>query len=389
MRFIRYILILAIACVSIAAHAGDFMSNGIVYSFNSHAGEVMVDENIVNGINAYEGVCIIPETVNFDGYNYHVTAIAEGAFSNSKVTDVVIPNSVTSLGDEAFLGCDDLVNVTLSLNITEIPRECFYGAGLVNIAIPEGVEKVGYGAFQDCTSLHTVMLPSTLRRIEAYAFTDCHNLYEIYCAAVTPPKANGWGTFDGVGEVDVVVADYDAIDSYLEDKAWGNEEHFTLFPNEDISLLINAESEPYCQDWQRVRLGNNLAYKVIDENDDIVAITAAEYCYLPALDHDAVYTIVPTTMMGDSDPVYFTVESTTGIDRVIDDAFPAEPEPIIVAHWDTLYIYGDNYNKMVSVWDMSGRLYYERMSSDVQLVDLPRNRVYVVKVGNYVKKIFL
>ena len=274
-------------------------------------------------------------------------------------------------------------------NLTEIPRECFLGTGLVNIAIPEGVKKVGYAAFQDCYLLHTVMLPSSLQRIEAYAFTDCHNLYEIYCAAVNPPKANAWGTFDGVGNVDVVVTDYEAMDAYLADKAWGKEDRFTLFPDEDISLLVTAEGEAFDQDWQRVRLGNNLAYKVIDENDEVIAVTAADYCYLPALDHDAVYTIVPTTMMGESDPVYCTVEATTGIERLIDDAFPAEPEPIIVAHWGTLYVYGDNYDRMVSVWDMSGRLYYERMSSDAQVIDLPRNRVYVVKVGKYVKKIFL
>lgn len=380
---------LMLTLLAFTARSWDFVSNGIVYTLGDRAGEVMVDENIVDGLNAYEGVCIIPETVNFDGDNYTVTAIAEGAFSYSKVTDVVIPNSVTEIGCEAFLGCDELKNITLSLNINEIPRECFLGTSLVNIAIPEGVRKVGYAAFQDCHLLHTVMLPSTLERIEAYAFTDCHNLYEIYCAAVNPPKANAWGTFDGVGNVDVVVPDDDAINAYLADKGWSKDDRFTLYPDEDISVLVTIEGVAHDQDWQRVSLGNNLAYKVFDESDELVAITAADFCYLPALDHDAVYTIVPTTMMGESDPIYFTVQSTTGIEQFIDDAFPAEPEPIIVAHWGTLYVYGDNYRRMVSVWDMNGRLYYERISSDAQIIDLPRNRVYVVKVGKYVKKIFL
>lgn len=380
---------LMLTLLAFTARSWDFVSNGIVYTLGDRAGEVMVDENIVDGLNAYEGVCIIPETVNFEGDNYTVTAIAEGAFSYSKVTDVVIPNSVIELGCEAFLGCNELKNITLSLNINEIPRECFLGTSLVNIAIPEGVRKVGYAAFQDCHLLHTVMLPSTLERIEAYAFNDCHNLYEIYCAAVNPPKANAWGTFDGVGNVDVVVPDDDAINAYLADKGWSKDDHFTLYPDEDISVLVTVEGVAHDQDWQRVSLGNNLAYKVFDESDELVAITAADFCYLPALDHDAVYTIVPTTMMGESDPIYFTVQSTTGIEQFIDDAFPAEPEPIIVAHWGTLYVYGDNYRRMVSVWDMNGRLYYERISSDAQIIDLPRNRVYVVKVGKYVKKIFL
>ena len=380
---------LMLTLLAFTARSWDFVSNGIVYTLGDRTGEVMVDENIVDGLNAYEGVCIIPETVNFEGDNYTVTAIAEGAFSYSKVTDVVIPNSVIEIGCEAFLGCNELKNITLSLNINEIPRECFLGTSLVNIAIPEGVRKVGYAAFQDCHLLHTVMLPSTLERIEAYAFNYCHNLYEIYCAAVNPPKANAWGTFDGVGNVDVVVPDDDAINAYLADKGWSKDDRFTLYPDEDISVLVTVEGVAHDQDWQRVSLGNNLAYKVFDESDELVAITAADFCYLPALDHDAVYTIVPTTMMGESDPIYFTVQSTTGIEQFIDDAFPAEPEPIIVAHWGTLYVYGDNYRRMVSVWDMNGRLYYERISSDAQIIDLPRNRVYVVKVGKYVKKIFL
>ncbi len=83
------------------------------------------------------------------------------------------------------------------------------------------------------------------------------------------------------------------------------------------------------------------------------------------------------------------VEKTTGIEQLIDDAFPAEPDPIIVAHFGIIYIYTDTYMKWTSVWDMSGRLYYQRISSDSQVIDLPRNRVYIVKVGNYVKKIFV
>lgn len=388
MRLIKYQLLLVVACLAFSAGAGDFVSNGIVYSFSGN-GEVVVDENIVDGLSAYSGVCIIPDVVNYDGYNYRVTGIADAAFYNSKVTDVVMPNSITKIGEEAFLGCDNLVNVTLSLGLTEIPRECFLGTGLVNVALPEGVIKVGYGAFQDCYSLHTVMLPSTLKYIGAYAFNDCHNLYEIYCAAIIPPKAMGWGAFDGVGQVDVVVADYEAVDAYLADKAWGAAEHFTLFPNEDISVLVTTSSECHGQDWQRVTLGNNLAYKIVDENEELVAITAADCCYLPARDHDVTYTIVPTTMMGDGDPIYVTVDRFSGIEKHIDEALPIEPEPIIVSHWGTLYIYGNTYGKLVSVWDMTGHLYYERMSSDSHIIDLPRNRVYVVKVGNYVKKIFI
>lgn len=386
---IKYIILLALWLMALTVHAGDFASGGLVYSFRPQFGEVEVDDNIIDGLNAYEGIYIIPEIVNFEGENYTVTAIAEGAFAHSKITEVLIPNSITQIGAEAFLECDKLVNVTLPLYISEIPRECFLGTALVNIAIPEGVKRLGYASFESCHYLHTVMLPSTLNLIDAYAFNDCHNLYEIYSAAHHPPKASGWGIFTGTHNVDLVVADYEAIDAYSTDKTWGDDKLFTLYPNEDVYLSSLPEGEVFMQNWQRVPLGNYLAYKIYDENDEFVALTAADNCYLPALDHDATYTIVPTTMMGDSDPFHVTVAMTTGIEQFVDEAFPVEPDPIIVTHFGSLYIYGDNYGKLVSVWDMNGRLYYQRISSDSEMIDLPRNRVYIVRVGNYVKKIFL
>lgn len=387
---IKYLLlVVAIAVGVFYTHAGDFVSGGLVYSFLDDDGKVAVDQNIVDGVNAYTGIYIIPETVNFEGENFAVTAIAPGAFAASKVTEVVIPNSVETLGEMAFADADDLVNITLPLGLNEISRYCFAGTSIVNIAVPEGVKKVGYGAFESCNLLHTVLLPSSLKLIEAYAFNGCHNLYEIYCAAPKPPKALGWAAFSGLSGVDLVVPDDEAVDAYSSNVVWGNEDTFRLFPNEDIALTLSLNEEAFCQDWQRVSLGNNFAYKVIDENDEVIAVTASDYFYLPALDHDAIYTIVPTTMMGDSDPVEVFVDRMTGIDEYIDDAFPVEPEPIIVAHDGTLYVYGDNYRRWLCVWDMSGRLYYQRISSDAQVIDLPRNRVYVVKVGDYVKKIFL
>ena len=388
MRILRYSLMLFLSSLSLIARGGDFVSNGLVYCFGSRSGEVMVVENIIDGLNSYSGVCIIPSKVNYDGENYKVTAIAELAFADSHVTDVVIPNTVTEIGEFAFDGCDDLVNVTLPLSLKEIPEGCFSRTNIVNIALPEGLEVIGRAAFEECYQLHTVLLPSTLRRIDAYAFNDCHNLYEIYCASAIPPKANGWGTFAGVNNVDIVVPDYEAVDSYLSDKAWGAEK-FTLYPNEDIFIPSLEEGDAFNQDWQRVPLGNNLAYKIFDESDELVAVTAADYCYLTSLDHDARYTIVPTTMMSDSDPISVMVDRTTGIDSFVLEEFPVEPEPIIVSHWGTIYIYGNTHCKLVSVWDMTGRLYYERMSSDNHIIDLPRNRVYVVRVGNYVKKLFI
>ena len=146
-----------------AACAGDFVSGGIIYSFTGNWREVTVDQNIVDGLNAYDGIYIIPSVVNYEGENYAVTAIAEGAFARSKVTEVVIPNSVTRIEESAFAFATDLTDVTLPLELTEIPNFCFTGTSIVNIILPDGVQDLGYGAFQDCAMLHTVIVPSSLK----------------------------------------------------------------------------------------------------------------------------------------------------------------------------------------------------------------------------------
>lgn len=389
MSAMKYIFTLLLSVLSLGASAGDFVSGGLVFSLTGHRHEVAVDQNIVDGLNAYEGIYIIPSTVNYDGETYRVSAIAEGAFAHSKVTEIVIPNSVRSVGAGAFAYASDLTDVTLPLELEEIADHCFAGTSIVNIAVPESVKDVGMGAFQDCTKLHTVILPKSLKFIDDFAFDGCHNLYEIYCAASEAPITLGDDTFGGVKGVDLVVADDETIDTYSDDTVWGNINTFTPFPNEDFYPTMELDGQPFNQDWKRITLGNNLAYKIYDDNNELVAVTAATHFYLPALDHDAIYTIVPTSLMTDSDPFTVTVDKTTGIEEFIDDAFPAEPEPIIVAHFGTIYIYGDTYKRWTSVWDMSGRLYYKRISSDSQVIDLPRNRVYIVKVGNYVKKIFI
>lgn len=134
----------------------------------------------------------------------------------------------------------------------------------------------------------------------------------------------------------------------------------------------------------RLRLGGNLAYKIYAD-DELVALTAAESYYVPILDHRVTYSIVPTTMMSDADVVQLDIAPATveNIEKM------QETVPEIYVQDGLLYITGDNYGKWVRVYDMYGMLYYSRSATSGEIIDLPRNRVYVVMVGNYVKKVCL
>lgn len=86
-----------------------------------------------------------------------VTMIDHAAFHDSAVTSVTIPDSVTSIPDDAFGFCSQLTN----------------------ISIPNSVTFIGFSAFNSCTSLKSITLPSSLSTIQSSAFYNCGNLETI------------------------------------------------------------------------------------------------------------------------------------------------------------------------------------------------------------------
>ncbi len=91
--------------------------------------------------------------------------------------EVTVPDSVTIIGDSAFLDCADLLSVTLPDGVTRIGKYAFSGCGdLQSINLPEGLTSIGEWAFEACGSLQKVNLPDTVTDIGDYAFSDCRSL---------------------------------------------------------------------------------------------------------------------------------------------------------------------------------------------------------------------
>ncbi len=92
----------------------------------------------------------------------------------------IIPESVISIGDYAFVNCTNLTAVMLHDSVESIGEGAFYGCiNLENIDIPNSVISIGNHAFSNCDSFTTITIPKSLISIGDYTFFECKNIVSV------------------------------------------------------------------------------------------------------------------------------------------------------------------------------------------------------------------
>ena len=192
----------------------------------------------ITGVTSQRDFYVLPEKAVIDGENYDVTAIGNGAFAGNRLITAYLPDTVTTIGDNAFDGCVNLTSVTqvgssddavFPASVTSIGNYAFEGCGKLNMNFGEAealttigdnafygcislqrvefasgsaldyigkeafmksgvsvvdlegtkVTEIGYSAFEGCASLVELTLPETIEIININAFYGCTSLSDV------------------------------------------------------------------------------------------------------------------------------------------------------------------------------------------------------------------
>ncbi len=213
--------------------------------------------------------CINLQTVSMP----HIVTIGDYAFADCpKLTTVDWGTSLASIGEYAFRDCDVLDAISMPSSLKQIEWGAFNGClGLkkvsiadlaawcevelnssspfnnangfylndtlvTNLVIPSSVEKINNYAFSNCGSLITLTIPGTVKEIGNYAFYNCVGLNEMYIEASYPPSIKST-TFKGVDESMPVYVPKTSLNLYKKTTYWKD---FTMLLGADVAFNIDG-----------------------------------------------------------------------------------------------------------------------------------------------------
>ena len=161
--------------------------------------------------------------ISFYDYEANPLYYAHNLYLNGElVTELVIPEGVTNIGNYAFFGCNSLTSITIPESVTEIGSYAFYGCNgltavhissledwckisfgdsdanplayahnlylngelVTELVIPEGITNIGSYAFDGCSSLTSITIPESVTEIDKMAFGNCDSLTEVHISSL-------------------------------------------------------------------------------------------------------------------------------------------------------------------------------------------------------------
>ena len=121
--------------------------------------------------------CLSPNFIFEDGVLFNKDKSTIISFRDKDITSYVIPDYVTSIGGDAFSGCESLTSLGIPDSVVSIGDGAFsHCESLKNIVLPNSITGIGFCVFQHCHSLTSIVIPDSVTCIGNRAFEYCFSL---------------------------------------------------------------------------------------------------------------------------------------------------------------------------------------------------------------------
>ena len=357
-------------------------------------------------------------------YNYVQDTLIECPGARTSLT---IPNSVTSIGNNAFLYCRGLTSITIPNSVTSIGNDAFYYCrGLTSITIPNSVTSIGNNAFSYCRGLTSVKclasIPPSIGNNSFQNISDTCTL-TVPCSSLEAYTASDWNTYFATRIIEEPLFE---LSVSANDEAYGGVEiespscavrTLTATPNEGYEFT--AWSDGNTENPRTVTVMSDTAFTAIfaeaeitptitvtvndatmgsasytlDGNTAVLTATANEgYEFTGWNDGN---TENPRTVTVTSDTVFtaiFTASGSSSLQEVNAREFALYPNPaksFVTLEFETL-----EENTLLQILDINGRrvrtleLKAGIETLQIDLGDLPKG-IYTVMLGNTTKKLIV
>ena len=312
------------------------------------------------------------------------------------LTSITIPNSVTSIGGDAFRDCSGLTSVTIPNSATSIGGDAFYNcSGLTSVTIPNSVTSIGEWAFFNCSGLTSVTIGSSVKSIFSRAFADCSKLEEVHCLAEKVPSTNTDAFEKSYPEYTTLYVPASSINAYKTTEPWslfgtikgisGSGEEPTkcatpIISYADKRLTFSCETE-----------GVEYVYEITDTDikkgyDAEVDLSATYEISVYATKSGYTNSDVATATLVWTDAVFTETTPSTSSAKAIAESIPM----LISAQNGTITVRGEQNGHPLAVYTADGKILGSATIKNGQAsiaTNLQRGEIAIVKIGSKSVKI--
>lgn len=229
-------------------------------------------ETIISFPGAKEGVYTFPETVqSIDDYAFEscliseiyvsqdVSTIPEGAFIRCKASKIVLPSGLKTIGSHAFYKCGPIEVLELPNGLETIETQALFQANIKKIIIPGSIEEIRSNVFSNTSSLEEVVIGEGITDIYSNAFYNCLNLHSITLPSTIKKMRNrGYEHYEVFRDC-ASIEDIYYCGFTKEYKSIENIEKETNLVKDDVTLHIQASGTA----------GNGITWKAEGISGDI------------------------------------------------------------------------------------------------------------------------